>query len=150
MTIDARDLITIDRLERVNQQSIKAFVDISIGAISIKGVRVLASKKAEGTFFVALPKEKKGETYVPVVDITSKKLMNTVTAVVLEAYKKAGITAEDTLAVLGGCDADAIRVPPTKRTLSPGRKTFRPKHGKGSLMGEYSPVPDNEPGLLFV
>lgn len=118
-----QSVITVTRMEIVNQPFIKAFVSIGIGFMEVHGVRIVKSKKNETQLMVYMPKEKKGEDYVPVVEIHNKQAMGIISEVVLADYhakvgpQKQTPSVEQTLSFLGGApiEVPAVHKKPYKR-----------------------------------
>jgi DNA-binding cell septation regulator SpoVG len=65
--------------------NLKAFVDVRIGAVVIRGCRVVQQPGQKA--WVSMPQTKSGEKYYAVVEIESEGLRNRVREVVLEHWE---------------------------------------------------------------
>ena len=67
--------------------TVKAFVDLRIGAIALKGCKVVQEEGQRA--WLAMPSIKTDHGWQNVIEITSKDLLQQITDVVLEAWRRA-------------------------------------------------------------
>jgi len=80
-------MIEVARIYRFdNESSLKAFADVIIGEVLVKGVRVI---KGSNGLFVTMPKSqgKDGKWY-PTVALVDKSMQAELQSIVLEAYQE--------------------------------------------------------------
>lgn len=89
----AKNTIEITRINKINKEgsNLKAFVNVTVNGIEIKGVTVKEGSKG---FFVAMPqnsyKDKDGKTqYSNIVYITDESLRGEVEEAIFEAFAAA-------------------------------------------------------------
>lgn len=106
--------IIVSQIETVEHKSIKAVASVRIGAVLIHGIRVI--QKSDGFQWVALPKEKRGEEYHPVIEVKSRELMRGISEAVLCAYNNE-TSPEHTLTLLGAKEKKQNRSRPLKASF---------------------------------
>ena len=80
----AIEVLALRRLD--GSSSVKAFVDVRVGAIAIKGGKIVQQDGQRAWF--ATPSIKTNHGWQNVVEITSRDLRDRITAVVLEAWEQ--------------------------------------------------------------
>jgi DNA-binding cell septation regulator SpoVG len=106
--------------------TVKAFVDIRVGAVEIHGCKIVQQDGQRP--WVAMPSTKSGERWFNVVEITSKDLKQRITDVVLEAWQE-----------------------PRQEIIPPGGRTVVHRNPKRDPRQEYAEAiaarfePDEEP-----
>jgi len=79
--------ITVERIHKMDaQQSLKAFCDITINGVTVKGLRVIEG--ANG-LFVSLPSDKgNDDKWYPSIKLQTKEDYQLMNTIVLEAYSE--------------------------------------------------------------
>lgn len=86
-TVKVRELKTIE-----NNSAIKAIANVQFGPLVIHGVRVIHQPPKEP--WVALPKEKRNNEYIPVVECKDKEASKAISEAVLSAWREEASSAE--------------------------------------------------------
>lgn len=78
-------MIEVSRLHKFDNGSLKAFADVIIGEVLVKGVRIIEGNNG---LFVTMPKSqgKDGKWY-PTVALVDKSMQSELQSIVLEAYQ---------------------------------------------------------------
>jgi DNA-binding cell septation regulator SpoVG len=85
MRHDQRDeILAIRPLDGTS--SVKAFVDIRVGAIALKGCKIV--QQPDKPAWLAMPAIKTGRAWQNVVEVTSKDLRERMTAAAVEAWER--------------------------------------------------------------
>jgi len=88
-------MITVRNMRKIaTAGSVKAFFDVEVNGVEVKGMKLVASTK-DGSLFVSFPSEKgKDGKYYNIVYIPDMNLKKEVELALLDTYNKAGDTVE--------------------------------------------------------
>lgn len=79
-------MISVIRMNKVNMGNVKAFFDVIVNGVEIKGIR-LVETNATKELFASFPREKgKDEQYYDVVHISDINLKKELTNLLIETY----------------------------------------------------------------